>query len=118
MVARRWVMLALEILLALIFLVGRLLFSWTPLLMALTPGATKSRRVRRRAVAHFRSACEGRTATHRIPDLSLALERRAEIVADQAIHAKVGRGGLGRSDGGTDRRGARRAGRARHDAGG
>jgi putative membrane protein len=83
-------MVALAVMLAVAFLVGRLLFSWTPLLMALTPGATKSRRVRRRAVAHFRSACEGRTGgrTGILIYLSV-LERRAEIVADQAIHEKV-----------------------------
>jgi putative membrane protein len=88
--SRGELMIALAAMLALAFLVGRLLFSWTPLLMALTPGATKSRRVRRRAVAHFRSACEGRTSgrTGILIYLSV-LERRAEIVADQAIHAKV-----------------------------
>jgi putative membrane protein len=88
--SRGGLMILLAVLLAIAFLVGRLLFSWTPLLMALTPGATKSRRVRRRAVAHFRSACEGRTGgrTGILIYLSL-MERRAEIVADQAIHAKV-----------------------------
>jgi putative membrane protein len=88
--SRGALMIVLAALLALAFLVGRLLFSWAPLLMALTPGATKSRRVRRRAVAHFRSACEGRTTgrTGILIYLSV-LERRAEIVADQAIHSKV-----------------------------
>jgi len=83
-------MLALAVLLALAFLTGRLLFSWRTLLMALTPGATKSRRVRRRAIAHFRSACEGRThgRTGILIYLSL-VERRAEIVADHAINDKV-----------------------------
>lgn len=61
-----------------------------PLLVALTPRGVKARRVRGRAVAHFRAACEGRTAgrTGILIYLSL-LERRAEIVADQAIAAKV-----------------------------
>jgi putative membrane protein len=88
--SRGGLMLALAILLALFFLAGRLLFSWRPLLSALTPGATKSRRVRRRAIAHFRSACEGRTTgrTGILIYLSL-LERRAEIVADRAINDKV-----------------------------
>ncbi len=88
--SRGALMSALAVMLALAFLVGRLLFSWAPLLTALTPGATKSRRVRRRAVAHFRSACEGRTSgrTGILIYLSV-LERRAEIVADEAIHAKV-----------------------------
>jgi putative membrane protein len=87
---RGGIMLALAIALALAFLAGRLLFSWTPLLTALTPGATKSRRVRRRAIAHFRSACEGRTTgrTGILIYLSL-LERRAEIVADRAINDLV-----------------------------
>jgi putative membrane protein len=83
-------MLALLALLALAFLVGRAVFSWRPLLLALTPGATKSRRVRRRAIAHFRSACEARTRGRTGILIYLSLdERRAEIVADAAIHAKV-----------------------------
>jgi putative membrane protein len=83
-------MLALLALLALAFLLGRALFSWRPLLLALTPGATKSRRVRRRAIAHFRSACEARTRGRTGILIYLSLdERRAEIVADAAIHAKV-----------------------------
>ncbi|HEY0114086.1 MAG TPA: hypothetical protein VGB54_00045 [Allosphingosinicella sp.] len=88
--SRGGLMLAIAIMLALAFLAGRLLFSWRPLLMALTPGATKTRRVRRRAVAHFRAACEGRThgRTGILIYLSL-MERRAEIVADQAINDKV-----------------------------
>jgi len=87
---RGGLMLALAVMLAIAFLIGRLLFGWRPLLMALTPGATKSRRVRRRAIAHFRSACEGRTTgrTGILIYLSL-LERRAEIVADRAINDKV-----------------------------
>jgi putative membrane protein len=87
---RGGLMIALAVLLALFFLIGRLLFSWTPLLTALTPGATKSRRVRRRAIAHFRSACEGRTTgrTGILIYLSL-MERRAEIVADRAINDEV-----------------------------
>ncbi len=87
---RGGMMLALAVMLALAFLIGRLLFSWTPLLMALTPGMTKSRRVRRRAVAHFRSSAERRTRgqTGILIYLSL-LERRAEIVADEAVADKV-----------------------------
>jgi putative membrane protein len=58
--------------------------------MALTPAATKQRRVRRRAVELFRAAAERRTAgrTGVLLYLSL-LEHRAEIVVDEAIHAKV-----------------------------
>ena len=57
-----------------------------PLRLALTPGATKHRRARRRAVAIFQAAAAGRTTakTGVLIYLSLA-ERRAEIVADEAI---------------------------------
>ena len=63
-----------------------LILKWMPLRLALTPGATKHRRVRRRAVAIFRAAAERRTAgrTGLLIYLSMA-ERRAEIVADEAI---------------------------------
>ncbi|WP_174293062.1 TPM domain-containing protein [Sphingomonas bacterium] len=58
--------------------------------VALTPGATKTRRVRARAVLLFRSAIEARTATATGVLLYLSLaERRAEIVADRAILSKV-----------------------------
>ena len=72
------------------FLVVRLLMAWQPLRLALTPGRTKSRRVRRRAVETFRTSCEMKTRgrTGVLLYLSLA-ERRAEIVADQAIAEKV-----------------------------
>jgi len=52
----------------------------------LTPAATKHRRVRRRAVTVFKAAAERRTAgrTGILIYLSMA-ERRAEIVADEAI---------------------------------
>ncbi len=63
-----------------------LLFKYRPLRLALTPGATKHRRVRRRAVAVFKAAAERRTVgrTGVLIYLSVA-ERRAEIVADDAI---------------------------------
>lgn len=72
------------------FLLVRLLFLWMPLRMALTPRGTKNRRVRRRAVELFRVAAEQRTRgrTGVLLYLSL-LERRVEIVADEAIHSKV-----------------------------
>ncbi|MFL6856295.1 MAG: TPM domain-containing protein [Allosphingosinicella sp.] len=72
------------------FLSVWLVFKWMPLRMALTPAATKHRRVRRRAVELFRVTTEQRTKgrTGILLYLSL-LERRAEIVADEAIHAKV-----------------------------
>jgi putative membrane protein len=68
------------------FLAVLLILKWQPLRLALTPGATKSRRVRRRAIALFRAAAERRTAgrTGVLIYLSLA-EHRAEIVADEAV---------------------------------
>jgi putative membrane protein len=62
------------------------ILKWMPLRLALTPGATKHRRVRRRAVAVFKAAAERRTVgrTGVLIYLSMA-ERRAEIVADDAI---------------------------------
>jgi putative membrane protein len=65
-----------------------LILKWMPLRLALTPGATKHRRVRRRAVAVFKAAAERRTVgrTGLLIYLSMA-ERRAEIVADEAILA-------------------------------
>lgn len=71
---------------ALKFTVALLVLRWMPLRLALTPGATKHRRVRRRAVSIFLAAASGRTAerTGILIYLSLA-ERRAEIVADEAI---------------------------------
>jgi putative membrane protein len=71
---------------ALKFTVALLIFKWMPLRLALTPGATKHRRVRRRAVAIFQAAAAGRTAdkTGVLIYLSIA-ERRAEIIADGAI---------------------------------
>jgi len=71
---------------ALKFTVALLILKWMPLRIALTPGATKHRRVRRRAVVVFKAAAERRTVgrTGVLIYLSMA-ERRAEIVADEAI---------------------------------
>ena len=71
---------------ALKFIVWLLILKWMPLRVALTPGATKERRVRRRAITIFRAAAERRTAgrTGILIYLSMA-EHRAEIVADEAI---------------------------------
>ena len=71
---------------ALKFTVALLILRWMPLRLALTPAATKHRRVRRRAVTVFRAAAERRTEgrTGVLIYLSMA-ERRAEIVADEAI---------------------------------
>ena len=88
---RPLVMLYMFVKLAGAFLVVRLILAYQPLRMALTPNATKHRRVHRRAVDYFRTSCElktrGRTGV--LLYLSLA-ERRAEIVADKAIADQVG----------------------------
>lgn len=76
--------------LAAIFLVWRLILAWMPLRMALTPRATKARRVRRRAIAFFAVGTEKRTEERVGVLLYLSLaEHQAEIVADRAIHALV-----------------------------
>ncbi|WNO53928.1 TPM domain-containing protein [Stakelama saccharophila] len=75
---------------AILFLIARFGLAWTPLKIALTPRATRSRRVRRRAVALFRASAEKRTETRVGILLYLSLEERmAEIVADEAIHKRV-----------------------------
>ena len=72
------------------FLIGRLVFGQPTLRLALTPAATKARRVRRQAIALFRAGTEQRTLSKTGVLLYLSLaERRAEIVADAAIHAKA-----------------------------
>ena len=72
------------------FLAGRYALAWMPLRISLTPGATKSRRVRARALDLFRTSAEKRTVgqTGVLIYLSLA-EHRAELIADEAIHSKV-----------------------------
>ena len=83
-------MLFLLIVLAIVFLIVRFGLAWPPLRMALTPGTTRTRRVRRRAVALFKASAERRTVgrTGVLLYLSLA-EHRAELVADAAIVEKV-----------------------------
>lgn len=73
---------------ALKFTIALLILKWMPLRLVLTPPATKHRRVRRRAITVFKAAAENRTAgrTGILIYLSMA-ERRAEIVADEAILA-------------------------------
>jgi putative membrane protein len=70
------------------FLVVLFLLKWRPLRLALTPGSTKTRRVRRRAVMLFKTGAERRTIgrTGILIYLSMA-EHRAEIVGDEAITA-------------------------------
>ena len=63
-----------------------LILKYMPLRLALTPAATKSRRVRRRAIAVFKTAAERRTAGRNGILIYLSMgEHRAEIVADEAI---------------------------------
>jgi putative membrane protein len=68
------------------FLVALFLLKWRPLRLALTPGSTKTRRVRRRAIMLFKAGAERRTVgrTGILIYLSMA-EHRAEIVGDEAI---------------------------------
>lgn len=86
----RLLMALLVVKMAVVFLLVRFAFAWMPLRMALTPASTRTRRVRRRAVELFRAGTEKRTKgrTGILLYLSL-LERRAEIVADEAIHSRV-----------------------------
>ena len=71
---------------ALKFTIALLILKWMPLRLALTPGATKLRRVRRRAVTIFKAAAERRTENRAGILIYLSMgERRAEIVADEAI---------------------------------
>lgn len=73
-----------------IFLLVRYTLAWMPLRLRLTPKATRARRVRRRAVQYFKVGAERRTAERVGVLLYLSLDERiAEIVADEAIHAKV-----------------------------
>lgn len=58
--------------------------------LSLTPRGTRARRVQRRAVQYFKVGAERRTVARVGVLLFLSLdERRAEIVADAAIHEKV-----------------------------
>lgn len=74
------------VLAVLAFTVVLLVLKYMPLRLALTPGATRQRRVRRRAIAMFKAAAERRTIgrTGILIYLSMG-EHRAEIVADEAI---------------------------------
>ena len=73
---------------ALKFTIALFILKWQRLRLFLTPAATQHRRVRRRAIAVFQAAAAGRTTgrTGILIYLSLA-ERRAEIIADEAILA-------------------------------
>lgn len=75
---------------SIVFLALRYLFAYMPLRLALTPKSTKARRVRRRAIEFFKVGAERRTVglTGILIYMSMG-EHRAEIVADEAIIAKV-----------------------------
>jgi len=86
----RIVMFAMLVAMALIFLIVRVALARMNLRMAITPDGTKTRRVRRRAMQLFKMAAERRTRARTGVVLYLSLlERRAEIVADEAIHSQV-----------------------------
>ena len=68
------------------FTVVLLILRWMPLRLLLTPGSTKTRRVRRRAIELFKVGAERRTIGRTGILLYLSAgEHRAEIVADHAI---------------------------------
>lgn len=72
------------------FLIVRFALVWRPLRLALTPRATKARRVRRQAVRAFRLGADRRTAAREAVLLYLSLdEHLAEIVTDERIHRVV-----------------------------
>ncbi|MEH6789371.1 TPM domain-containing protein [Parasphingorhabdus sp.] len=81
---------ALFVFAALKFFGTRLILIWKPLLFVLTPPPIKRARVRRRAVSLFRVSTDHRTVGRTGILLYLSMrEHRAEIVADEAITAKV-----------------------------
>ncbi len=83
------------LLLALLVAAGKfvgvwLILRWQRLRLALTPRATRRRRVRRRAILLFKTGTERRTATRTGVLLYISeAEHMAEIVADEAIHSRV-----------------------------
>lgn len=78
------------VLATLAFLVVRFALAYLPLRLALTPGMTKTRRVRRQGLTLFRIGAERRTRGRTGVLIYLSLgERRAEIIADAAIHDRV-----------------------------
>ncbi|NIJ65456.1 putative membrane protein [Sphingomonas leidyi] len=89
-VPARWYLTIALVLMAATFLVARVALAFDALRLFLTPGATKTRRVHRRALELFRAAAEKRTrgSTGVLVYLSLA-EHRAVILADEGIHSKV-----------------------------
>lgn len=87
LVQRLAVLLAAQLLVAIIV---ALVLAGTAARIAVALPGTRTRRVARRAQLYFKLAADQRTAARTGVLLYLSLaERRAEIVADEAIHAKV-----------------------------
>ncbi|WP_339826148.1 hypothetical protein [uncultured Parasphingorhabdus sp.] len=81
---------ALFVFTALKFFGTRLILIWKPLLFILIPAPIKKARVRKRAISLFRVSTDHRTVGRTGILLYLSMrEHRAEIVADEAIVAKV-----------------------------
>ncbi|WP_414900630.1 TPM domain-containing protein [Sphingomonas flavalba] len=81
---------ALLAMMALKFLAAWLILTWRPLRLWLTPKAVKAARVRARAIACFKVGAERRTVGRTGILIYLSMEEHvAEIVADEAIHARV-----------------------------
>ncbi len=82
---------AVAALIAMIKFIGMwLLQLWRPLRLLLVPGAIKHARVRARAITCFKVGADRRTQGRTGILIYLSMrERRAEIVADEAISAKV-----------------------------
>jgi putative membrane protein len=79
-------LLVLMVVQAVVFLLVRYCVGYRPVRLALTPRATKRRRVRRRATEHFKVGAERRTQARVGILLYLSTgERMAEIIADEAI---------------------------------
>ncbi len=72
------------------FVAARLILQWMPLRLFLTPRIVRQSRVHARAVRYFKVGAERRTVgrTGILIFLSM-MEHRAELVADEAIHALV-----------------------------
>ncbi|MGV3479010.1 MAG: TPM domain-containing protein [Sphingobium sp.] len=78
------------VLLAAKFLAVRYILAWMPLRLALTPRATKARRVHARAIQYFKVGAESRTVKKTGVLIYLSMgEHMAEIVADEAVHRAV-----------------------------
>ncbi len=72
------------------FLAMRLMLQWMPLRLWLTPKLIKAKRVRGRAIRYFKVGAERRTAGRTGILIYLSTEEHvAEIVADEAIFARI-----------------------------